>query len=347
MTRGDNNMTKDIATIGSSNQVPVTSIGAAGEGLLSAHLNDAIVICSLVLGVIAVVGGAIKWAAVTSARLKMLTQRLEEMLQQLRENQPFVSDDFTDSTAGPDLQVYLTSQWRFIAKVFRYRSEKSLICKKIVRNHISDESSVLLDSGSTPDQVTAEILRTDKSARVVSNNVFAAVHLAGTNKVDFDLLPGRFDERYAAVYSPQAIEQIRNGAFTLYILASARLRIDEGIMVLKEDFNNQQFKLEVMRKFAQEKCTRLVIAVDASKFCRGLERYMPIFDDQSEWKRIVASEGKRITVVTNPIVDYRPEEIVRINQEITRIRCAGINVDDKGHQAKISGIAGVPDIYVT
>src|SRR5258705_6637509 len=95
----------------------------------------------------------------------------------------------------PDLSLYLTSQWRFVEKIFHYRFEKSLIAKKVVAAYVVEGSSLLIDSGSTTDLITSELLIQKKpNVQVNSNNVFAAMHLVGTSAVTFRLLPGQFNE---------------------------------------------------------------------------------------------------------------------------------------------------------
>jgi hypothetical protein len=234
-----------------------------------------------------------------------------------------------DTTIRPDISLFLSTQWRFIGKIFHYRFEKSLIAKKIASNHIKEDDIIFLDSGSTTDLITSELLLIDKGAQIISNNVFAAMHLVGTKKLNFNLLSGKFDERFAAVYSPEASKTVRGQIFNIYIIAAARFRRDKGIMVSIGDDNNKSLKSDVLTEFASNDKSKLIIAIDASKFFRDIDDYMPIIDTRKEWDDLLDSSAKRITVVTNPAINFPKNKRSIIENEVKQLREARITVDDK------------------
>ncbi len=283
---------------------------------------DLITIVGVVLALAAWFVGFTRWITKREAKL----DKICEMLLQSNDS----SDaNHTGTNIRPDISLFLSSQWRFIGKIFHYRFEKSLIAKKIASNHIYEGDIIFLDSGSTIDLVTSELLLIDKGAQIISNNVFAAMHLVGTNKLNFNLLPGKFDERFAAVYSPEASKKVREQIFNIYVIAAARFRRGKGIMVSIGDDNNKMLKSEVLTQFALNDKSKLIIAIDASKFFREIDDYMPIFDTQREWDNLIDSCAERIKVVTNPAGNYPRSKRAEIECEIGQLRDAGVMVDDK------------------
>ncbi len=229
----------------------------------------------------------------------------------------------------PDLSIFLATQWKFIEKVFRYRFEKHGIARKIATKHIRDNMSVLLDSGSTTDLVTSELLLNPFSGmNIYSNNVFAAMHLVGTRAVSFYLLPGRFSEIYAAVYSPEANRQIGQMGFNLFVLATTTLRFENGIMVHISDDDNYEFKRTALMTFAHNTESKLLIALDASKFFEPIGKYRGVVTP-NEWRDILSRAASRIVIVTSPpSPDFSAQQLTLLQEEIAKFRGTGILVDD-------------------
>ena len=63
----------------------------------------------------------------------------------------------------PELTVFVTRQWKFIEKTFHNRFEKHSICRLIVTDYVKDNANIFLDSGSTVDLISFELLSSNKS----------------------------------------------------------------------------------------------------------------------------------------------------------------------------------------
>jgi DeoR/GlpR family transcriptional regulator of sugar metabolism len=231
----------------------------------------------------------------------------------------------------PDVPLLLATQWRFVEKVHHHRYEKQGIARRIVRNYIIARRAkkVLLDSGSTTDLVTFELLMSKTTGvEIHSNNVFSALHLAGAGDVPFYLLPGRFDERYAAVYSPEANEQVDETDFDLFVLAAVVLRREKGIMVHWNDDDNGNFKRTVLKAFLRRPDSQLLIAADASKFSATETNHRAVLA-ADEWQDIIQQAHSRIVIVTSPSApDFDERMVTAAATEVQLFKEAGVQVDD-------------------
>lgn len=234
----------------------------------------------------------------------------------------------TTSQSRPDLSTFLINQWRFLEKLFRYRFEKHSVAKKIAEDYIKDNYTILLDSGSTTDLVTSELLgKNRKGVTVYSNNVFAAIHLAGARGVPFILFHGSFDDRYAAVYSNSAIQVIEQICPNLFILAAVVLRSDKGIMVHCQDEDNYSFKAAALKQFMKSADSKLIIAADSSKFFEPIENHKGVLEEK-DWADLIDSRAKDIVVVTSrPAREFSDEEKQQVNEEIEKFSSKNIKVE--------------------
>jgi DeoR/GlpR family transcriptional regulator of sugar metabolism len=230
----------------------------------------------------------------------------------------------------PDFSIFLANQWRFIEKIFHYRYEKNKIAEKIVEKHIEQGARVFLDSGSTTDLVTAALLwRPITNVEIHSNNVFAAMHLAGIKDIPFFLFPGRFNDRFAAVYSDEANNLVDQLGLSLFILATTAFTFDVGITVHEDDNNNYEFKRKALLTFfKKQENSKLIIAIDASKFFEPVKGHKGIVT-VDEWNKIKSEAANRIVIVTSKCsLDFSTTQCVCVEQEIVKFRNAGIQVDD-------------------
>lgn len=230
----------------------------------------------------------------------------------------------------PDLSIFLVAkQWRFIEKIFRYRTEKHSVAKTIATKYVDDNMNLLLDSGSTTDLVTYELLKSGVTGiNIYSNNVFAAMHLVGIKEIPFHLFQGLFSERFAAVYSDEANNRIDSLGVSLFILAATSLRFDTGIMVHKDDPANYDFKRKALMVFRRASESKLLIAVDASKFFEPIDNHRGVFTS-GEWMDMIKTAASRIFVITSPpALDFDPIQHAAVNTEIAKFVQAGVQVDN-------------------
>lgn len=283
-------------------------------------------VVTIVVGFVALALSTVAVILVFWKRLEKRDRDTEEIANQLRA----IINEQTRSSTRPDLAILLGTQWDFIAKVVQNRIAKANICKHMVEKYIKDDSAVMLDSGSTTDLVTLELReQRRRGVHVSSNNLLAALHLAGATEVTFKLFPGQFDHRFAAVYSDDAnIELMRQG-FAVIILAAVRFRASTGIMVEPTDDANKKFKATALRKFREDKNSRLFVAVDPFKLVLPTKGFIGVLD-QEEWEQVMKQNHDRITVCTTepPSHMTADEELVALRKEIKVLRDNGITVDD-------------------
>lgn len=299
-------------------------------------MSNAISLISLFLGIVAVILIFIFRALDEEKKLTVIKTKLsgfeDKSADLLRNSEKILEKAQQFSSAQhlrPELTTYLVSQWEFIVKTFRNRYEKHDICRRIVLGYLSDNSTVLLDSGSSVDLVTYELLSsTLEGLNVYTNNVFAAMHLIGKHKVKLHLLAGIFSDRFAAVYSQEANVRIGNLGINVFILAATALRFDKGIMVNKDDDDNLEFKKTVLQVFSRSNDKSiLVIAVDGTKFVEPIEKHNGVLSE-SEWLGLISKNPQRIKIVTTPLRRESESRLqVEFNQEISKFKDLGINVD--------------------
>jgi|GEM_PF-4878942 len=261
-----------------------------------------------------------------STRLEEPRRQIEALLQRseqiVRSVETLPTDHFR-----PGLSTYLANQWKFIEKTFKSRHTKHDICRRIVQQYIFDNTTVLLDSGSTIDLITYELLGSNRrNVKVHTNNVFAAMHLVATSEIELHLLGGVFDERYAAVYSQESFNRIDQLSIDVYILAATAIRFNEGILVYRDDKHNQNFKRSLVEAFVGTRNSKLIIAVDDSKFITPIEQHKSIMES-GDWFNFLSEYRERIFIVTSqPPYDMDAIKRVEIDKEINMYKELGIIV---------------------
>lgn len=228
----------------------------------------------------------------------------------------------------PELSTYLAHQWKFIEKTFKNRFEKHDICRRIVANYVKENNSILLDSGSSIDLVTYELLGSDlTNIHVYSNNVFAAIHLVGTKKITFHMFQGVFNDRFAATYSGTVNAEIRELPINVFVLAATAFRFESGVMIDRDDQDNADFKKAAIEAFERNDSTKLIIAVDAAKFVEPIERHEPVVPKDT-WLELLGRNSSRISIVTAKMpADLSPRARAQFEQELDKFRQQGVRVD--------------------
>ncbi len=227
----------------------------------------------------------------------------------------------------PDFTTFVSNQWRIFDRMAQYRYEKSLICRSIATDHIRSGDTVLLDSGSTTDQVTAELVAKGVSnVSLYSNNVLAALHLTGTSSLRYYLLGGQFFERSWAVYSEESSRRIDQLGVTVIVLAAAAFRMADGIMFRNGEEGNQAFKKSALDCFRDHPETRLVLAIDSSKFSTSVNGHKSALHKMA-WTQLIQSSAARIDIVTSEIPkDVTDAQRAAIHRELDKCRNAGLRV---------------------
>lgn len=249
----------------------------------------------------------------------------------LKTTEEFINEHRLQSgaTAGrPDIFLSISTAWTNFQKLFLYRTEKQQICHIIVREIIKQRMDILIDSGSTVDYITAELSKAPiKGVHVRSNNLLAALHLFGDKSVKFSLLEGIFSDRWVAVYSESALSKIRDIPANLYIIAAVAFRYDSGIFVEERDKENREFKVAALNAFKRNHDSKLVIAIDPSKFSYPLEGLRAILE-KDDWDNLMTKDGGRITVVSTIAgSSFSQNAIDQYNDQMHELRQRGLNTE--------------------
>ena len=153
------------------------------------------------------------------------------------------------------------------------------------------------------------------------------MHLIGISKVRFHLLSGRFNDNFAAVYDDETTTKISGMPIDIYILAATAIRYSAGIMVLGSDKENLKLKAAILRAFKNNKDTKLIIAVDASKFIVPTERRIGVIP-QTEWAELLEEEYDRIILITSKTrADTSLEQQTAIEFELSKFREQNILIE--------------------
>jgi len=229
----------------------------------------------------------------------------------------------------PDFTTFVSNQWRFFDRMSHYRYEKLGICHRIVEKWISPGDVILLDSGSTTDQITSElIVKKIPNVTIHSNNVLAAMHLSGTNAVRFHLLPGEYFQRSWAVYSDEALNRLDQLGITLFIFGVAVVRFSGGIMFRTGENGNAKFKKRALEIFQAHSDTKAIIAIDSSKFGLPTKGHEPVLSQQ-EWQKLLRTAGDRMIIVTSQVPEstFGAEQRSTILTQVEQFTSYGIKVD--------------------
>lgn len=256
-------------------------------------------------------------------------QKSEELIEQTNLLLKKADESFSKPThLSSELPIVVTRQWEFLEKTFHHRFQKHSISRRIVSKYIEQNANILLDSGSTIDLITFELIESEKkNINVLSNNIYAAMHLVGQREVEFTLLPGTFSDRYAATYSEEANNLISNQSFNYIIIAATAIRYDLGIMVHMKDSNNLDFKKAALAKFQRSRNTKLIIAVDGTKFVEDISRHQPVINKES-WKELLVKESSRICIVTSTLrPGVRQELEQKYHRELNKFKQIAVEID--------------------
>jgi DeoR/GlpR family transcriptional regulator of sugar metabolism len=166
----------------------------------------------------------------------------------------------------------MTSEWEFWEKLFRKRKDKILIATEISNEYIKEYDQVILDSGTTVDQIprllNQRFLYVGETIplKVYTNNLIAAISVVPP-QIRVILLNGEIDKVFGATYNKSKIaeplDEILNA--TKIILAATYITYEGGPMVSHSDSQNIEFKNALINKKSVDPCT-IIIAADWTKF---------------------------------------------------------------------------------
>ena len=261
------------------------------------------------------------------------TRIIKERVKEIREG-PFIPP-------SPDVfLMMLATQTEFWQKLFIQRADKVRIASAIASNYIQHDDTIIVDSGTTVDQIPSILRVEHPNVEVYTNNLLAAISVVPPEEFDCFILSGRIDPIYGATYNIGDIggplESINPQQI---ILASGGISFEEGPLIDVRDVYNRKFKQELVKKAFQDPHTRLIIAVDWTKFKKGgnqLGNMNPVLE-QGDW-RAIRGTNRFVLVTTNPPRDLRTPDAEEAREVINKF----LDNMKKGFM-KIDIIETIPD----
>jgi DeoR/GlpR family transcriptional regulator of sugar metabolism len=220
----------------------------------------------------------------------------------------------------------------FWGKLAIQRADKTCICRTIVDKYIEDGDIIVIDSGTTIDQIPSLLSGKTHDVKVYTNNLLAAISVVpAISGLECVLLPGIIDKFHGATYN------VRNVIFPLnpidankIILAATAISFEEGPMVLATDYQNLLFKRGLVEKALLAGNCKLIIAVDWTKFKHNEdEKYNSVLDEE-QWN--AAKANTNFVLITTKIPDQNhtvEANLARniIDQFATNMTRGGLSLD--------------------
>ncbi len=232
----------------------------------------------------------------------------------------------------------LAREAKFWEKLSIQRADKVLIARTITSKYIQEKDVIIVDSGTTVDQIPHILHEKYLRTTVYTNNLLAAISVVPpVEGFDCFLLSGKVDPIYGATYNIEDIEgPLKPIRANQIILAATAISFEEGPMVDVLDTSNRLFKRELVRKALQDLGNpRLIIAVDWTKFKKGLrvvvDRKLNAVLEQADWRAVKAT-NRFVLVVTNPPDSLQTPDAIRAREEIKAF-CT--NMEEGGMKVEI------------
>jgi DeoR/GlpR family transcriptional regulator of sugar metabolism len=237
----------------------------------------------------------------------------------------------------------LAREAKFWEKLNIQRSDKILISQTIASEYIQDNSIIIIDSGTTVDQIP-QILKEKKTKVIIyTNNLLAAISVVPIEigeGFECFLLSGRIDPIFGALYNvPKIEEPLKTITANQIILAAMAISFEEGPMISAADYSNLKFKKELIRKVLEDKeSPRLLIAVDYTKLHESIVKKenddLNTVLDQSTWKAI-KSNKQFVLVTTMPLDSLKTPNAIIARKIINKFYK---NMETGGMQIRICNI---------
>jgi hypothetical protein len=199
----------------------------------------------------------------------------------------------------------LAREAKFWEKLYIQRGDKIIISSTIVTKYITqNDKIVVVDSGTTVDQIPHMLCQGNIAVKVFTNNLLATLLVVPPPEgFNCTLLPGRIDPIYGATYSVPDIEApLREIEADKIILAATAFSFEKGPMVDRHDLFNYRFKGELVIKALRDpNRTQLIIAVDWTKFSKDIDvgnDLVPVLTP-SDWE-ILKAQKSFVLVTTKP-----------------------------------------------
>jgi len=124
---------------------------------------------------------------------------------------------------------------------------------------IEDDSTVILDAGTTALQIAKKLCELSRNVHLVTNSLAIANETAGCSEIDLTLLGGRIDWRNMATVGHVGVEYLRELKADLAFIGANAVYPCEGVFAVEEN--------SALLNRAMVRSSKMVIVVcDSSKF---------------------------------------------------------------------------------
>lgn len=199
---------------------------------------------------------------------------------------------------------------KFWGKLFFQRADKVLIAGKIAANYIQKDETIIVDSGTTVDQIPHILHARQLKVKIYTNNLLAAISvIPAVEGFSCFLLSGKIDPFYGATYNSDNLKEILKPINAdQIILSSTAITYDQGPLVQVLDRDNRLFKEALVEKSLGTEGPRLIIAVDWTKFRKSFstDELTPVLGSP-DWKA-VRKTNRFILVATEPPNDLQTRD---------------------------------------
>jgi DeoR/GlpR family transcriptional regulator of sugar metabolism len=230
--------------------------------------------------------------------LKTDVKYLRESIDQIREGPILFSTNL--------FLAALAKEAKFWEKLYLQRADKVLIAHTIASKHIQENNTIIVDSGTTVDQIPPILRGKNVKVRAYTNNVLAAVSVLPPAEEGFEcfLFEGKIDPLFGATYNVGGPGTIAKPLGPIQadqiVLAASAISFDYGPCVNVRDILNREFKNALVQKVLYDASNpRLIIAVDWTKFKKVDTNRLTQVIDQRDWQSIRAT-NRHILVATAP-----------------------------------------------
>jgi len=283
------------------------------------ELYNVLAVVSFVLTLVtAIVGG---WVIIHK-----VTELLEDLETRIKQFE--VSRAAREVLVSP-LALFTIRETKFLARLLQYREDKAAIAQRI-SSYVKDNDIVIVDSGTTADQVPRELLAAGrKGVTVYTNNILAAMSIVGGD-ILCHLLPGILEDQYAAILGAETCQKAAIVPCQVAVVAATSISAANGPCAASAA--NRLFKLALL---GRNWTAKIVFAVDWHKLRPPRGEEMPVFSegiassqDYSSWERLLEARGNDIVIVTTePPEGVNEEERRAFEAEVTGFRSKNIQVD--------------------
>jgi DeoR/GlpR family transcriptional regulator of sugar metabolism len=191
------------------------------------------------------------------------------------------------------LPAILIRDTEFQTKYYYKRPDKTAI-SSFVAQEVHDGNTIIVDSGSTIDEVPGMLRKAEKRVTTYTNSILAAVSaFPPAPESKCFLLPGWLDRRYFAVYDIKRAEEVIADEKLLVhyvLLAATAVSFQKGPMVSAGDSPNRFYKSVLVKKALLTTDCRLIIAADWTKFTERRSVVSPMTGKPIQLNEVLTNE---------------------------------------------------------